>query len=133
VNLHGGGVGVYTPIESSASEPASPRPVYFGMQFAQMFAGCWVTQCALNTGANITAYQGTKSGKTLLALVNKGEVAVRVVLPESFARARQVRIWELRGPSLTAKTGVRFDSGGEENATGVVGVDGYSGAILAAE
>ena len=133
VNLHGGGVGVYTPIESSASEAASPRPVYFGMQFAQMFAGYRVARYALDTGANITAYQGAKAGKTLLALVNKGDAAVRVALPESFARAKEVRVWELRGPSLTAKTGVRFDPAAEEKPNAIVGVDRYSATILSVE
>ena len=132
MNLHGGGVGVYTPIESSTSEAASPRPVYFGMQFAQMFAGYRVAQCALDTGANINAYQGTKAGKTLLALVNKGDAAVRVALPGSFARAQEVRVWELRGPSLAAKTDVRFGPAPEARSAAVVGVDGYSGVILAA-
>jgi hypothetical protein len=133
VNLHGGGVGVYTPIESSTSEAASPRPVYFGMQFAQMFAGYRVARCALDTGANVTAYQGAKAGKTLLALVNKGDAAVRVALPESFARSQEVRVWELRGPSLAAKTDVRFEPATEARSAAVVGVDGYSGVILAAE
>ena len=133
VNLHGGGVGVYTPIESSASEPALPRPVYYGMQFAQMFAGYRVARCVLETSANITAYQGRKPEKTLLAFVNKGEAAVRVALPEKFARAKQVRIWGLNGPALAAKAGVRFDPAGEERPTAVAQVDGYSGVILEVE
>jgi hypothetical protein len=133
VNLHGGGVGVYTPIESSASEPASPRPVYYGMQFAQMFAGYRVTRCALETSANMSAYQGRKSEKTLLALVNKGESAVRVALPGKLARAKRVQRWELRGASLTAKTGVRFEGGVVAEPAAEVGVDGYSGVILGVE
>ena len=133
VNLHGGGVGVYTPIESSTSEPASPRPVYFGMQFAQMFADYRVAQCGVATSANITAYEGSKPGKTLLALVNKGDAAVRVALPENFARAKEVRVWELRGPSLAAKTGVQFGPAAEEKLSRVVEVDGYSGVILVVE
>ena len=139
VNLHGGGVGVYTPIESSASEPASPRPVYYGMQFAQMFAGYRVVRCALETNANITAYpnmtayQGTKQGKTLLAFVNEGEHGLRVALPEKFARAKRVQRWELRGASLAAKTGVRFDGGATATPTAEVDVDGYSGMILMVE
>ena len=81
VNLHGGGVGVYTPIESSESARALPRPVYFGMQFAQMFAGYRIAPCPLETSANITAYQGFKNrtgkpAKSMLAFVNKGEEAV---------------------------------------------------------
>jgi hypothetical protein len=133
VNLHGGGVGVYTPIESSAAAPALPRPVYSGMQFAQMFAGWRVAACGLETSANITAYEGKRPGKVMLALVNKGESAVRVALPGRFATARKVRRWELRGPSLAAKIGVKFEAVAVESAAAVVGVDGYSAMILQAE
>ena len=91
VNLHGGGVGVYTPIESSATAPAVLRPVYYGMQFAQRFAGWRLAPCRLETSANITAYQGSKPEKTMLALVNKGESPVRVALPDRFAKAQRIQ------------------------------------------
>ena len=46
--------------------------------------------------------------KTMLAFVNKGESPVRLALPDRFARAQHIQRWELRGPSLSAKTGVQF-------------------------
>ena len=46
VNLHGGGTGFYAPIESSERSPASPRPMYYGMQLAQQFAGYKIAPCA---------------------------------------------------------------------------------------
>lgn len=107
VNFHGGGVGVYTPIESSASAPAAPRPVYFGMQFAQIFSGARIAPCTLTTNANITAYQAIKSAKRFLALINKGDTPVQLTLPPLFAAANLRRL-QLRAPSLTAKTGVTF-------------------------
>ncbi len=133
VNLHGGGVGVYTPIESSAQAPASPRPVFYGMQFAQMFSGWQIAPCALNTNANITAYQANKSGKTMLAFVNKGDSAVRLALPERFSKAKHVRRLDLRGPSLSAKTGVQFGLTSQPHQPAVAAVDAYSAAILQAE
>ena len=135
VNLHGGGVGVYTPIESSATAPASPRPVYYGMQFAQMFVGCAMAPCVLSTSANITAYQGFKtgagkSGKSMLAIVNKGEPAVHVTLPQTFATAGHLQRWELRGPSLSAKTGVQFAPAPQAMPTPAIEIAGYSAAIF---
>ncbi len=133
VNLHGGGVGVYTPIESSVQAPASPRPVYYGMQFAQMFSGWQIAPCPLNTSANITAFQASKSGKTMLALVNKGDLAVRFALPEQFSKAKHVQRWDLRGPSLSAKTGVQFAAAPQPQPPAITAVDAYSAAILQVE
>ena len=108
VNLLGGGVGVYTPIESSAAAPAAARPVYHGLLFAQRFVGAAIAPCALSTSANITAYQASKAGKSMLAFINKSESSVRIDLPASLAKAKQMQRWNLRGPSLSAKTGVEF-------------------------
>jgi hypothetical protein len=128
VNLHGGGVGIYTPIESSAKAAAMPRPVYYGMQFAQRFVGARVAACRLHTPANVTAYQGIRKGKTLLAVVNKGESEVQIKLPASMRNADR---WELRGPSLEAKSGVRFERAGNVDGTSLL-VPGYRGVLLEA-
>jgi hypothetical protein len=135
VNLHGGGVGVYTPIESSATAPASPRPVYYGLRFAQRFTGCRIAPCVLDTSANITAWQavkteGSNTQKPLLAFVNKGEPAVQLTLPESFASAKSLQRWELRGPSLAAKTGVTFAPVPHQQQSAAIEIAGYSAAIL---
>ena len=130
VNLHGGGVGVYTPIESSEAAPASPRPVYFGMQFAQMFAGYRIAPCVLPTSANIVAYQGVKSGKPMLAFVNKGEVPVHLTLPKSFESAERLLRWQLLGVSLTDKSAVHFAPLHGMKRTAVIDIDPYSATIL---
>lgn len=132
VNLHGGGVGVYTPIESSERRPALPRPVFYGMQFAQMFAGCRVAACKAETIANVTAYVGSRSGNSRLAIVNKGAQAVQVVLPKQFAAADRLQRWELRGPSLGARSGVRFGAVAAVGKTAEIELDGYSAVILQA-
>jgi hypothetical protein len=105
VNLHGGGTGVYTPIESSAKHQAEPRPVYYGMQLAQRFVGTRVSPCHLQTAANVTAYQGAKSGHSLLAVVNKGITDVEVSLPRALYGSKR---WELSGPAIEARSGVSF-------------------------
>ncbi len=127
INLHGGGVGVYTPIESSDASPALARPVYYGLLFAQRFVGARIAQCALDTSANVTAYQASKDGKPMVAIVNKDDAAVRVELPESLRDARRR---DLRGASLAAKSGVTFGLGAKEKGVRVVEVPGISGAIF---
>jgi hypothetical protein len=109
VNLHGGGTGIYTPIESSSASLASPRPVYFGMLFAQQFAGCRVMVCDLKTDENFNAYQGSTSNRQLLALINKGSKPLQITLPEQLRSRSRLEIRKLEGPDLHARTGVRFE------------------------
>jgi hypothetical protein len=130
VNLHGGGVGIYTPIEISANAPAAPRPVYHGLEFAQKFTGAAIAPCALSTSANITAYQANRAGKPMLAFVNKGESSVRVELPPNFGNAKQAQRWNLRGPSLSAKTGVEFGPAPHPPANSATEIPAYSAAIF---
>ena len=128
VNLHGGGSGFYTPIESSDKSPVVPRPMYFGMQFAQQFAGFSVVRCALKTSANVTAHVATKGTQSKIAVVNKGAQPVDLQLPASFQGEKITNRWTLRGPSLSAKEGVRF--GGEPLHSAANAIPGYSGVIL---
>ena len=130
VNLHGGGVGIYTPIETSAKTPASLRPIYYGMQFAQQFAGFQLAPCPLNTALSVTAYQGSKASATMLAFINTGESAIQLKLPDPFRSAKKVKQWELRGAALNAKTGVHFGLVPAPRLTPVLQVDGYSAMIL---
>ena len=130
VNFHGGGVGVYTPIESSANAPAAPRPVYRGLKFAQKFVGAAIAPCSLSTKANITAYQASKAGKPMLAFVNKGDASVHIELPKSFAQAKHLQRWDLRGPSLSAKTGVEFVPAPTPKQNSATEIPAWSAAIF---
>ena len=130
VNLHGGGTGIYTPIESSAKTPASHRPVYYGIQLAQQFTGWEVAPCVLHTNANMTAYAGTREGQLMLAVINKSANKVQVELPQSFLTARTVHRWELKGPGLRAKDGVSFEKVPWSGGRTVSKVNGYSAVIL---
>jgi hypothetical protein len=130
VNLHGGGVGFYTPIESSERSPATPRPMYYGMQFAQQFAGFMVAPCAVKTDVNMTAYRGMKGEKVKLAVVNKSAQAVSLDLPESFRSENLAERWVLRGPSLDAKEAVRFEKEESAGRTRANEIAAYSAAIF---
>jgi hypothetical protein len=131
VNLHGGGSGIYTPIESSVNAPVLQRPMYFGMQLAQKFSGWWVAPFVLNTNANVTAYMGTKGEKVMLAVVNKGAKPVQLKLPDGLRVEKITNQWELSGPALSAKEGVRF---GERQLLGatIETIKGYSAVVLQA-
>jgi hypothetical protein len=129
VNLHGGGVGVYTPIESSDHAAAAPRPVYHGMQLAQQFTGLELAPCGLKTKANATAYVGTRMGRIVkLAVVNKGPDTIQVELPAAFRQNQSTRAWVLSGPALDAKTGVKFEEVPPEKAATQT-VSGYSAVL----
>ena len=71
----------------------------------------------------------------MLAFVNKGESAVRVALPERFARAqRMCSAGSCAGRRLSAKTGVRFEpAAAADQHRRLTAVDAYSAAILQAE
>ncbi len=130
VNLHGGGRGFYAPIASTEKERVSPRPMYYGMQFAQQLAGFTIAPCTLKTDANVTAYWGTKSEQVKLAVINKGAEPIDVGLPEVLRSKRLTQRWTLRGPSLGAKEGVVFKK--EERAEKMRSnrIPGYSAVVL---
>jgi hypothetical protein len=130
VNLHGGGTGFYAPIESSEKSSAAPRPMYYGMQFAQQLAGYELAPCVLNTGENITAYLATKGKETQLALFNKGADPIRVTLSKDLLNKPMKQRSVLRGPGLNAREGVRFIKEPEAEATSFDAIPGYSAVLL---
>ncbi len=111
VNLHGGGLGVYTPIATGRDGHSSARPDFYGMWLAARFAGVKLLRTELTglaAGANVTAYAGPK----LLAVFNKDaepmELAVRGM------RGGNAEVVRLTGPALESKTGVAFGTGPRE-------------------
>jgi hypothetical protein len=105
VNLHGGGSGFYTPIAGAPSTGFSRRPEYFGMQFAQSFAGAsLLTASLVGAGPHTTAYLAKNQAQQRVAIINKDKSPVSVELPaRSGAKA-----WQLSGPSLEGKAGTMF-------------------------
>jgi hypothetical protein len=105
VNLHGGGNGFYTPIAGAPSTGFTRRPEYFGIQFAQRFAGAGLMNARL-TGASdhVTAYVAEQNGRRQVALINKADASVRIKMPQpSGSRGMQ-----LTGPALDARNGTTF-------------------------
>jgi hypothetical protein len=130
VNLHGGGTGFYAPIESSEKSPAAPRPMYFGMQLAQQFAGYMLAPCTLKTDENVTAYLGTKANQSQLAVINKGANPIHITLPKSLRTKPITQRWMLSGPALNAKDGVHFTNQPATGTTPLNQVPGYSAVLL---
>jgi hypothetical protein len=130
VNLHGGGTGFYAPIESSERSPASPRPMYFGMQLAQQFAGYKIAPCAVSTEENITAYLATKGEQSQLAIINKSPTTIRIALPKDLRAKPMTQRWLLSGPALDAKQGVRFTKQSSPETTPLNEVPSYSAVVL---
>lgn len=102
VCLHGGGDGIYTPIETTADGGTKLRPIYYGMQFAELFAGAELLACDIAVDENVTAYAGRKGQTRLLALINKGPKTVTIAQ----RWVKPVRVTHLSAPSLDAKAGV---------------------------
>ena len=128
VNLHGGGTGYYAPIESSRQSPAAPRPMYYGMQFAQQFAGYKLAPCA-KTSENLTAYFGTRGQQTLLAVINKSARPIQVTPPGGLFMNPINERWILTGPSLDAKNDVRFTKEPATASTALI-VPKFSAVLL---
>jgi hypothetical protein len=106
VNLHGGGDGFYTPIETLDAKVATPRPMYWGMQMASRFAGYELLDCGLETTANVTAYLGCEGRSMQLAMINKGDAAVRVRVEDGLLGGKPHEALLLSGPSLAATSGI---------------------------
>jgi hypothetical protein len=106
VNLHGGGDGFYTPIETLDAKVATLRPMYWGMKLASRFAGCELLDCKLKTAANVTAYVGRRGRLVQVAMINKGDGTVRVKLVDGVPGGKPREALLLSGPSLAATSGV---------------------------
>jgi hypothetical protein len=108
VNLHGGGDGFYSPITGDPDRGFLRQPLYFGMKFAQMFAGATLLQCDFSPSLNMTAYAARRQDETMVAIVNKDVVPATVTLKRS-GRATPLReFWKLSAPALDSRTGVSF-------------------------
>jgi hypothetical protein len=106
VNLHGGGDGFYTPIAVGEGLSTELRPLYFGMQFAEQFAGWELQRCTVEGKANLTAWLAHKGGERQLALINKGEAPVQAELTGAGPAYRSEHAMRLSAPSLDARQGV---------------------------
>lgn len=113
VNLHGGGNGIYSPIIGSPSNGFTRRPEFFGMQFAQRFAGATLLRTTLKCESDrVTTYAARTSrasnGVDQLAIINKTAARVEIRLGAELIRGRRFHIWSLKGPSRQAQSDIQF-------------------------
>lgn len=106
VNLHGGGDGLYAPIAVGENLSAELRPLYFGMQLAEQFAGWEIQNCTVEGEADLTAWLAHKGKEHQLALINKDGAPVEVQLKGGLAAHRADHAMRLSGSGLDAKDGV---------------------------
>jgi hypothetical protein len=127
VNLHGGGgdrvaasLGGMLPGEALMPDPKAPHPrpfytpisnidgkyvaepVFYGMQFAQQFAGAQIEKIDFDAGkVNATAYAAKLlSGRTLIAIINKDETQpITIKLPDALSACTAT----LTAPSLDSR------------------------------
>ena len=106
VNLHGGGDGLYTPIAVGEHLSTALRPLYFGMQLAERFAGWELRECTVTTAANLTAWFAHRGREQQMVLINKGEPRVQVQLKGAIASHPVHQATRLAGPGLDAQRGI---------------------------
>lgn len=99
--------GFYSPIQSEAQMPAKAMPVFYGMKFANQFAGCKMMRSECDwKGANASAYAARGADGVRVVIFNKGEgTSLRIALRGELGTS-PVRVWRLEGPRLNATEGV---------------------------
>jgi hypothetical protein len=110
VNLHGGGNGVYSPIVGSPATGFSKRPEFYGIQFAQRFAGTTLLHTDLRCNSDrVSAYAARDAGGhgvSAVAVINKTDNPVGLKLQGAFLDQRNWHSIQLSADSLEAKTGI---------------------------
>jgi hypothetical protein len=129
VNLHGGGDGHYTPIAIGENLSTELRPLYFGMQFAQQFAGWELQSCTVEGKANLTAWFAGKGKERQLALINKDGATVEVQLMGAMGARRADHAMCLVGSGLEAMEGIALaETTAPPGST--FSINGYTGVLL---
>jgi hypothetical protein len=106
VNLHGGGNGLYTPIAGAPSTGFTKRPEYFGIRFAQTFAGAtFLDATVTGAGTDVRVYVLERNGHRWIATFNMGGLPVELELPSRVSG----KAMRLSGPSLESKEGTTLD------------------------
>lgn len=99
--------GFYTPIRSEEGQHTRPMPVFYGMLFAQQFAGATVAQLPVpHTG--ISAYEGVRAKQRVVALLNNVHAGTLTITLSCGDPIRAARVLRLSAPSLEATSGVSF-------------------------
>lgn len=111
VNLHGGGNGIYSPIVGSPVSGFSTRPEYFGIQFAQHFAGATLVRAELQCDSDrLVAYASrNQRGARQLAIINKTNLKAELHITGPWSK-QHWRAVVLTAPSLESQSGIEFRS-----------------------
>jgi hypothetical protein len=116
VNFHTG-QSPYSAIHLNSDGNLVARPLFYGMLFAQQFAGAQFCQSDFSqSGTNSSVFAATKGNRTLIALFNKDKSPVSFQV-NSGHQGKSGRVWRLAGPDVAATSGVTL-------AGSTVGSDG---------
>lgn len=130
VNLHTGGEGFYA---AFAGEPPQfrERPLFFGMQFAQRFAGATFVESAPTTkGRNVAAYAARRGGEVLVAILNKDSAPVEISVTGLSDDPKRVKeSWALTAPGLEA-TNVQWQPSEPQDSLSKLRIPQYSGRLV---
>jgi len=131
VNLHSGGEGFYAAFVEHPPH-IKERPLFFGMEFAQRFAGATFLEAQLDAKSNVTAYAALRGHEILLAVINKDSTPASIDVrgfPGNVGRAKES--WSLTAPSLGATTDVKFQPSDAQDVLTRLEVPQYSGKLVA--
>ena len=131
VNLHSGGEGFYAAFVEHPPH-IKERPLFFGMEFAQRFAGATFLEAQLDAKSNVTAYAALRGHEILLAVINKDSTPASIDVrgfPGNVGRAKES--WSLTAPSLGATTDVKFQPSDARDVLTRLEVPQYSGKLVA--
>ena len=130
VNLHSGGEAVYA-IFVEEPPPIRERPLFFGMEFAQRFAGATLLDARLDAHGNVAAYVARRGPEILLAVINKDSAPVSIDvtgLPGDFGRKQES--WSLTAPSLESTADIEFQVSEAQDMLPRLQVPPYSGKLV---
>ncbi len=131
VNLHTGGEGFYSAFVGERQQ-IEERPLFFGMEFAQRFAGATFLDARLDANSNVAAYAALRGHEILLAVINKDSAPASIDVrgfPWDVGRAKEN--WSLTAPSLGATTDVKFQPSDAQDVLTRLEVPQYSGKLVA--
>jgi hypothetical protein len=117
VNFHGGGTrqiraalgghfrsgAFYTSIAGSLEEGFAPRPIFYGILFADQFGGTVPLAADFDAASvNATAYAASTKSDMRVAILNKDDARDLRVKIDPGPMSRPARVWRLTAPALDA-------------------------------
>lgn len=115
----------YSAIAGDVALGYQPRPLYYGMQLAQQFAGARMLPGQLDApGCNLTAYAARCDDAVLLALINKDAARDVTVAVSGLRGCGKGQLMRMSAPSLSSRHGVVLDdaSSGQQVAVDAHGI-----------